>query len=332
MTDIAVCRTSALGASEYRCDRCGRIHTASHSCRNRHCPACHADRTRRWLATLERRMLPCPYYLVTFTLPQPLRRLARSHQRRLYHVLIHEAAASLQLLAGDPRFVGARVGMVAVLHTWTRAMLYHPHVHFLVTAGGLDGDTWRRPANPRFLVPGYALSRLFRARVRRALAGLAHQVPAETWTRPWVVHVKRAGDGLRVAGYLARYVHRVAISEGRIERFERGRVVFRYSDSRTHQVRRCDLEAPAFIARFLQHVLPRGFTKVRYYGLFAPASRRRLATARAILDDHRTASTPTTTGAAADPVAEERPLWRCPYCHQGALRWIRAIHRQRGPP
>jgi len=202
----------------------------------------------------------------------------------------------------------------------------------VVTAGGVDGDAWRRPANPRFLVPGFALSRLFRTRVRRALAGLADKAPAETWSRPWVVHVKRAGDGLRVAAYLARYVHRVAISEDRIARSEHDRVVFRYSDSRTRQVRRCDLEASTFIARFLQHVLPRGFTKVRYYGLFAPACRRQLANARAILEHHQTASTPTTTGTTDHQISDERPPWRCPFCHQGTLRWIRAVHRQRGPP
>ena len=332
LADLAACRTSALGASEYRCDRCRRVHTAPHSCRNRHCPVCHADRTRRWLAALARELLPCPYYLVTFTLPGALRRLARSHQRRLYHVLIHEAAASLQLLAYDPRFVGARLGMVAVLHTWTRAMVFHPHVHILVTGGGLDGEVWRRPRNPRFLVPGYALSKLFRARVRRALAGLAQEVPAEVWASPWVVHVKHAGDGARVASYLARYVHRVAISQDRIELFDDARVVFRYSDSRTHEVRRCELPASDFIARFLQHVLPRGFTKVRHYGLFAPACRAMLATARTILEQHQVGAAPAPATSTADQAGDDRPPWRCPYCHLGRLHFIRAVHRQRGPP
>lgn len=332
LADIAACRTTLLGASEFHCDRCGRVHLASHSCRNRHCPACHADSTRRWLDALHRLLLPCPYYLVTFTLPASLRDLARRHQRLLYHALIHEAATSLQLLAADSRYVGARLGMVAVLHTWTRAMLYHPHVHILVTGGGLDGYTWRRPANPRFLVPGFALSKLFRARMRRALAALTAHVPPGTWETPWVVHVKHAGDGVRVASYLARYVHRVAIANERILAFDGDRVIFRYRDSRSSESRSCCLPVHSFIARFLQHALPRGFTKVRHYGLYAPSCRPQLATAHGILEHHhRTAMSPAKV-AAAQPAPDQRPPWRCPFCHQGTLRLVRVLSRGRAPP
>lgn len=332
LADIAACRTTALGASEFRCDRCGSVHLVSHSCRNRHCPICHADRTQRWLNALRRLLLPCPYYLVTFTLPADLRGLARRHQRLVYHALIHEAATSLQILATDPRYVGARLGMIAVLHTWTRAMLYHPHVHILVTGGGLDGDTWRRPANPHFLVPGFALSKLFRARLRRALADLADDVPADTWAKPWVVHVKHAGDGVRVASYLARYVHRVAIANERIAAFDGDHVVFRYRDSRSHETHSCTLPVLGFIARFLQHALPRGFTKVRRYGLFAPACRRQLATARSILDHHRRSTEPEATTTITQPALEKRPPWRCPFCHQGTLHWTGVVSRGRPPP
>lgn len=176
LRDLAGCRTAYFGGALTRCDHCDAQVYRYHSCRNRHCPTCHHDRTERWLETQRAQLLPCPYYLVTFTLPSSLRALAFARQRVVYGVLRRSAAAALQRLAADPRYVGARLGCLAVLHTWTRAMLYHPHVHLLVTAGGRspDGTQWIAPKNPAFLVPVQALSVIFRAKMCAGLrrAGL----------------------------------------------------------------------------------------------------------------------------------------------------------------
>lgn len=155
MSDIELCRTAALGGHLRKCDHCGETDYSYHSCRNRHCPKCHGDQTERWLEAQRSRMLLCPYFLLTFTLPDELRELARSNQKIVYGILLTCAAEALKTLAADPRYMGARPGMIAVLHTWTRAMLYHPHAHFLVTAGGLTKDDrrWVECKNPAFLVP-----------------------------------------------------------------------------------------------------------------------------------------------------------------------------------
>ena len=193
LDDIVQCRTPALGGSLYQCDDCRALEYRYHSCRNRHCPKCQEDRAQCWLARVQQRLLPCDHYLLTFTLPHQLRAVARAHQRVVYAALLREAAAAGQTLADDRRWVGGTVGILAVLHTWSRTLEYHPHAHLLVTAGGLaaDGQAWLRPAHPRFLVPGYALSTLFRARMRTALAraGLEHEVDPRVWRRRWTVHV-----------------------------------------------------------------------------------------------------------------------------------------------
>src|SRR5881628_700147 len=183
LEDLVRCRTAACGGQLYRCDHCGQEHYSYHSCRNRHCPKCHREQTDRWLTHHRARLLPCAYYLLTFTLPAPLRSLAYAQQKALYALLLSSAAAALQKLAWDPSYVGGHLAMLAILHTWTRAMLYHPHVHLLVTAGGLspDGTQWIAPKHPAFLVPVQALSVIFRAKVCAGLrrAGILDQVPPE---------------------------------------------------------------------------------------------------------------------------------------------------------
>ena len=208
MDDIARCRTPPLGGSLYSCDECGNLEYAYHSCRNRHCPKCHHLPTERWLEQLRSRLLPCPYAFLTFTLPAELRPVARSNQRLVYGILLRQAAAAVQMLADDRKWIGARLGILAVLHTWSRDLAFHPHGHLLVTAGGMTpaGNAWRKPAYPRFLVPGYALSPIFRAKVRDAFrkAGLDASVEPRVWTKSWTVHVKRAGSGEHATRYLAR--------------------------------------------------------------------------------------------------------------------------------
>lgn len=340
MADIVACRTPALGGSLFSCDDadCSHLDFAYHSCCNRHCPKCHYGPTQRWLAGLRRRLLPCPYYLLTFTLPAELRPLAQSHQRTLYDLLLREAAAALQRLADDPKWVGGTLGVLAVLHTWSRTLSYHPHVHLLVTAGGLspDGEVWRKPAHPRFLVPGYALSTIFRAKVRDALdrAGLLDQLDPAVFRKSWNVHLQPAGNGVHAAEYLSRYVHRVALTHDRIEAFDPDRVTFRYVCSRTHKTRRLTLPVLTFIARFLQHVLPKGFAKIRAYGLFRPAATQRRERARQLLQQDPallppSPTAPPTTSQPADETLglDAGRLRPCPACRRGHLIRVRICRR-----
>jgi len=276
LRDIQACRTAYFGGHVKQCDHCGRKVYAYHSCANRHCPKCHRRQTERWLDKQRARLLPCLYYLVTFTLPAELRALAFNHQKKVYGLLMRCAAAALQKLAADPRYVGGRLGCLAVLHTWTRAMLYHPHVHMLVTAGGLSGDgrEWIQPKNPAFLVPVDALSAIFRAKICAALkkAGLLKQVPPTVWKKDWVEHCQHAGYGHKVLDYLGRYLFRVAITNSRLEKIEQGGVTFRYRDNRSQQMCRATLPGVESIRRFLHPVLPRGSAKVRYYGIWSGSS------------------------------------------------------------
>lgn len=330
LRDIAACRTPFFGGHVHQCDHCQEKVFSYHSCRNRSCPKCHQDQTERWIEKQRGHLLPCSYFLVTFTLPAQLRPLARSHPRILYGLMMKAAADALQKLANDPRYLGARIGALAVLHTWTRAMLLHPHVHMLVTAGGLSPDgSWIDSKHPRFLVPVEALSVIFRAKFCAGLkkAGLLGGVPSSLWKRKWVVHAQHAGHGEKVLDYLGRYVFRIAIANSRIESIDNGHVRFRYRDNQTQQIRRVTLPAREFIGRFLQHVLPRGCVKVRYYGIWSPSRRRQLDQARTLLP----AIQPAANSSVPLPPAESiKPIPHpCPLCHRGVLIFTQALPAQR---
>jgi len=283
MQAIETCRTEALGGQVYVCPDCEQVQYSYHSCRNRHCPKCQNENAQAWLEQQQAMLLPVPYFLLTFTLPAGLRELARRQPRLIYDLLLRMSAEATQQLARDPRFVGGQVGMVGVLHTWGRNLAYHPHVHYLVPAGGLaaDGKTWLA-AHQKFLLPVKALSRIFRAKMHQALRKLDADghIPVEVWRQSWVVHCKAVGCGQLALKYLAPYIFRVAISNKRILKLEDDRVTFRYRATDTGQERLCTLAAEEFIRRFLQHILPKGFVKVRYYGFFSTGSRPRLAAIR----------------------------------------------------
>lgn len=330
---IQQCRTPALGGQVYGCDHCGTLQYSYHSCGNRHCPKCHGQQTERWLQKQRARLLPCAHYLLTFTLPQELRAVARSHQKVMYGLLLNAAAAAIQKLCADPRWLGAQPALTGVLHTWTRAMLYHPHAHFLVSAGGLasDGKTWMAAKNPKFLLPVRALSVIFRAKLRTGVkaAGLLNLVPSRVWTQPWVVHAQPAGSGQKVLDYLARYVFRIAISHSRLERLEAGQVAFRYRDNRTQQIKRICLPAIEFLQRFVQHVLPQGFAKVRHYGLNGSACRQRHAAAFKLLESLQPVSRPAAAPAPEATSVKPRP---CPCCPEGKLIWLKRLPPHRKIP
>ena len=321
MTAIEACRTAALGGHVFRCEECEQQLYSYHSCQNRHCPKCQNGAAQAWLARQSELLLPVPYFMVTFTLPEGLRAVARSHQKLIYNLLFQTSAAALQELAADPRFVGGQIGMVGVLQTWTRDLLYHPHVHYLVPGGGLSGDgqSWRR-ARKAFLVHVKALSRLFRGKFRAALrqTDLGEPVPAQVWRQAWVVHCQPVGTGEAALKYLAPYIFRVAISHRRLVKLENGQVTFRYRERDSRRWQSSTLPAEEFIRRFLQHVLPKGFQKVRYYGLFSASQRPRLAQARQLLG--RPAAPETTQPAEISPTPAAAPpeplVLRCPTCGQ----------------
>ena len=349
--DLVACRTAELGGHVTQCEACGAEHYVYHSCRNRSCPTCHGAATRAWSLAREAELLPVPYFHVVFTLPAELRAVVRSHQRLLLGLLMSTAAESLQALAADPHYVGGTLGILAVLHTWTRALVYHPHVHCLVPGGGIapdrspdrspDGVGWRA-ARGNFLVPVRALSVHFRARFLARLAAVLPGVvvPPAVWRKAWVVYCKPTVQGsATVLHYLARYVHRVAITDRRILAVDADHVTFRYrGELRSEQRqgwRTMKLPAAEFLRRFLQHVLPRGFHKVRYYGFWRPSA----APLRARLREQLSALTPfepqssARTPAAGDDSLESQAhrslRRRCPDCASGELRIIRRLPRAR---
>jgi hypothetical protein len=249
-------------------------------------------------------------------------------------LLFRSSAAALQQLAQDPRFVGGQLGMLGVLQTWTRDLRFHPHVHYLVPAVGLAADgSIRRPRNAAFLVPAKALAILFRAKFRAALRQtvLYREVSGATWTQPWVVDCRSVGSGGAALKYLAPYVFRVALSNNRIISLQDDHVTFRYRDGDTKQLRTCTLPALAFIGRFLQHVLPKRFVKVRYYGLFRLGNRALLERVRLVLAPTVTAP-PARTAAASKEEPAMPAVVRCPTCGQ-VMQVLQVIPRQsRAPP
>lgn len=334
MADIEHCRTAYFGGHLERCDRCGHEHYSYHSCRNRHCPKCHGEQTDAWLQKQQARLLPVAYYLLTFTLPAWLRPLARTHPRQIYNLLIRAAVASLQKLARDPQWVGGALPILAVLHTWTRAMLFHPHVHLLVPAGGIcPKGAWVKAKHPNFLVPGYALSQIFRAKIRAGLKKLGLLEPGcPCWNQKWDVNCRHAGSGEKVLDYLARYVFRIAITNSRLEKLESGEVTFRYRDNKTQQLRHLTLPAEEFIDRFLQHVLPKGFVKVRTYGLWSAPQQKLLAKVQiqlAIASPARLLALPELEQPASPPVTV---VDLCPKCKLGHMIFIREIAPERKRP
>jgi len=285
---MLACRSAALGGQLFGCS-CGRYEFVYHSCNHRACPQCgHADTT-QWLDRQRRRLLPLPYWLVTFTVPKELRQLIRSHQKLLYALLLRQAAGALLEVGRDHKNLGAQLGVLAVLQTWARDLHYHPHVHCVVPGGGLsaDGLRWIRPRDPDYFLPQGVLSRRFRTRIKHALQEqhpeLFSLVPLKVWARDWVADVQAVGSGEPALKYLAAYVHRSAFSAEKILADDGTHITFTYRDN-TGANRKLKLPVERFLHRFLQHVLPKGFQRVRHYGWLSPAAKTRWERIAALLD------------------------------------------------
>jgi hypothetical protein len=310
MSAIEQCRTAALGGHVLRCDSCDTVEVSYNSCRNRHCPKCQAKAAQRWLDARQADLLPVEYYHVVFTLPAPISALAYTNKAVIYRLLFDVAAETLTTIAADPKHLGAQIGITLVLHTWGSAMTHHPHVHGIVPGGGLSPDGKRWIACRRgFFLSVRVLSRLFRRRFLEELekahrvgqlrffgehSGLADATAFVGWLAPlrkceWVVYAKRPFAGPEaVLAYLSRYTHRVAISNRRLVSLDGQGVTFRWKDYRAKgrtRPKTMMLAAEEFMRRFLLHVLPHRFHRIRHYGLLANAHRREhLATVRALLN------------------------------------------------
>jgi len=271
---IRDCQSGRCGHHLFECTGCGKTHIANSSCGNRHCPVCQHDKAISWVYRQQLQLLPCNYFMATFTLPAELRAVARNRQSIVYAAMFDCASDSLRTLEADKRFVGCKVaGFFGVLHTWGRQLQYHPHLHMVIPGGGLSPkrDRWVASRGD-FLVHVRALSNMFRGKIHKAFreAGLDGLVPADVWSKDWVVHCKPVGDGRAVMKYMGAYVMRVAISASRIVSYDGRTVRFKYQKVGSAKWRYMQLDAKEFIRRFLQHVLPKGFMKVRHYGFLSP--------------------------------------------------------------
>src|SRR4030081_698199 len=339
MSAIESCRTAALGGHVARCEKCSHTQIAYNSCRNRHCPKCQGAAAKEWLAAREAELLPVPYYHVVFTLPAAIADIAYQNKAITYELLLNESAETLVTIAADPKHLGARVGVLSVLHSWGSALTHHPHVHMIVPGGGisLDGTKWLS-CRPGFFLPVRVLSRLFRRLFLDKLVAahqagqlqffgtLASLIDAQAFAAylaplrnaEWVVYSKRPFGGPKeVLRYLARYTHRVAISNSRLIALDHAGVTFKWKDypaTGRERAKVMTLATDEFIRRFLIHVLPTGFHRIRHYGLFASGKRaENIARRRELLD--ASAPQPDTTNPetadADEPPAITHP---CPCC------------------
>ena len=346
MSAIERCRTEALGGHLEQCDSCGYQRPAYNSCRNRHCPKCQSLARAQWLQDRQAELLPTQYFHLVFTLPEQIAAIAYQNKAALYDILFRATAKTLQTIAADPRHLGAEIGFLAVLHTWGQNLLFHPHLHCVVPGGGIaaDGSQWVA-CRTGFFLPVRVLSRLFRRLFLKRLqaafdsgrldffSSLQHlqdppafaQYLAPLRQSEWVVYAKWPfGGPQQVLAYLGRYTHRVAISNNRLLSMGQGKVSFRWKDYRDHSCNKTmTLEAHEFIRRFLMHVLPRGFQRIRHYGFLANNLRQdKLAQCRTLLG----------VPAASLPTPQDRPDYRdlyetltgkslrdCPHCHEGHM-------------
>jgi len=353
MSAIESCRTAALGGHVARCEKCAHMHISYNSCRDRHCPKCQGAAAREWLAEREADLLPVPYFHVVFSLPAAIADIAYQNKAVIYGILFKASAETLLTIAADPKHLGARIGITSVLHTWGSALTHHPHVHMIVPGGGfsLDGNSWVS-SRPDFILPVPVLSRLFRRLCLQQLldahdagrlqffaghAALAHRNAFAAYLAPlhdieWVVYAKKPfGGPEQVLRYMARYTHRVAIANSRLVAIDHEGVSFKWKDYRIDgpaRIKVMTLSPDEFIRRFLIHVLPSGFHRIRHYGFLASTRRaENITRARRLLN----VSPPQPAPPAANDDATQKALPQpCPCCG-GRMIVIEIFERGRSP-
>lgn len=331
---IKRCRTSGLGGSLYHCKSCGHLHKRYHSCRNRHCPQCQNTQTQHWIEKQEEKLIHCNYYHVVFTFPHLLNEIFLTYPRSLYAQLMHSAWQTLNGFGWNHKFLGAQIGATMVLHTWGSNLSYHPHVHCIVPAGGitLKGKWKDAKGTNKFLFPVKALSKIFKSKMIEAIQHFmieeGMELPSHLvntlYKTPWVVYTKAPFGGAQgVIRYLARYTHKIAITNHRIINFDHSKVIFSYTDYRHRNQRKVmKLSSSEFIRRFVLHILPKGFCRIRHFGILSACWKRK------IFLKH--------TKAKALPfdlwLKKGLDLFKCPKCKEGRLDFIRNINPVRGPP
>jgi len=274
---ITRCKTGELGQTVYQCQGCAKLHILDCSCGNRHCPQCQYIKSQNWLKKHQERLLSVPSFMITFTVPEQVRDFIRSHQRTGYQAMFQASSEALKLLAKDQKFIGTNLpGFTGILHTWGRQLTYHPHIHYIVPGGGLAPDRTKwLPSHPGFYAPVKALSRIYKAKFKERIkdAGMLQDIDPIVWSMDWNVNSQAVGDGKTALTYLGPYVFKVAIGNSRIVKVEDRNVTFTYIKKGSRRTRTMTLEVIEFIRRFLQHVLPDGFMKVRHYGFMHPSCR-----------------------------------------------------------
>ena len=352
LEDIASCHTAERGGHRYRCNECDQDFWVYHGCRNRSCSSCHTQAMRDWINQREKQMLNCPYFHLIVTVPEQIRAAFLAHQKRLYGLLMTTVASCVLELAHDPRFLGATPAIMAVLHTWRGDLGLHPHVHLLVSAGGVskDGRHWVKIRNKKWLLHVHALKKFvrnrFQARLEKSAPEVFQQIAATVWKQGWNSFIKSHGHGAKtVLNYLGRYVYRIAISNARLLAMDETHVTFRYKESKTEQWHTIRLRGEEFLRRFIMHVLPRGFHKVRYYGLWHHSQRDtreriRLLLAPKVTCAHLAELDPNSSRArhdqnqsppeSNDPEQNPSPT-ACPHCKSRNVRLIESLARNRSP-
>lgn len=337
---IARCRTASLGGHKCKCNQCGHERYFYNSCRNRHCPKCQAVTRERWIMQREAELLPVAYYHIVFTLPHELNELARQYPRDTYNALFHAGWATINTLSKDIRYLGAKTGMVAILHTWGQKLWLHPHLHCIVPGGGITSKgKWKNARyKSKYFLPQKAMSKIFRAKFVATIRGKGIVIPQETgkaiFSKDWVVYAKRPFAGPKaVVEYLGRYTHKIAISNHRLINILDDEICFTYKDYRKEsQKLQTSLAAVEFLRRFCQHILPRGFVRMRHYGILASKNK---ASELNIAKKDLCQSPWKKLNINWQTVVVERlklDVLTCPKCQKGNMEVFEVIMPQRGPP
>jgi DNA-directed RNA polymerase subunit RPC12/RpoP len=326
---IISCRTKACGVVVYECTKCGTMHTTFRSCGNRHCPQCQNHKIKLWVKKQMKNQLPVHYFtcdlqvMTTFTMPQQIRRFIRSNQKIAYSAMFKASSGALKKLIPDSKYVGGDVpGFFGALHTWGRQLQYHPHIHYIMPGGAVTKDDGKWHSSRKdFYLPVKALSKIFRSKFYNEIkkAGLLSCIPSHVWEIDWNVNCRAMGNSTNGIKYLSPYVFKVAISDNRIIKVENRRVYFRYKKTKSNRFRTMQLNVMEFIRRFLQHVLPTGFMKIRYYGFLHPSSSISLGMVRRALKEVLDADF-----MEEEPEAETKPEILCPNCG-GKLKYYYSI-------
>jgi len=337
---IVNCRTAALGGHLQGCPDCDHRQIAYNSCRNRHCPKCQVQQREKWIRARMEQVLPVPYFHVVFTIPSELNRLCMAYPKQLYNLLFSASWRTITIFSNDPGHLGARSGMTGILHTWGQNLSLHPHVHCLVPSGGIDRQNkWKEGRGKgKYLFPVKAMSQVFRAMFLKQLKQLKKKGEIEyadlqglvdsLFKKPWVVYAKRPFAGATsVIEYLGRYSHKVAISNHRIKAIEDNKVYFAHKNHRTHQNSQMHLGAQEFIRRFVQHILPKGFVRIRHFGICASRNKSLLSDIKERLLKKR----PLEAKPVVYPQWSPKPI-TCPNCKEGIMKNIRTILPIRAGP